>query len=215
MADDIRLKDDVVEDNIPAFTEATGCQLCLKYLSKYTCPRCNVKYCSLECYKSRKHVQCSEMFYKQCVMETLQGDTVDNHEKRKMMEILKRFEQEEKEQSLGEEELELGENLEERLEGLDLDQDTEKIWEKLTQEEKKEFQRAVDDGYIGSLVDTWVPWWISRDTRWVMMGKERYNKTLVDAFVHWWIIKDTGIMDQPRDLVHKYMLSPSVPNAST
>ena len=162
----------VVEDDSPAITDSSGCQLCLKKLSKYTCPRCNVKYCSLECYRSRKHSQCSESFYKQCVMETLQGDTVDDHEKRRMMEMLKRFEQEEKEQNFGEEGPELGENLEERLEGLDLDQDTEKIWEKLTQEEKKEFQRAVDDGYIGSLVDTWVPWWISRDTRWVIMDRE-------------------------------------------
>ena len=105
-------------------------------------------------------------------METLQGDTIDNHEKRKMIEILKRFEQEETEGGLGEEGSELGENLEERLEGLNLDRDTEKIWEKLTQEERREFQRAVDDGYIGSLVDTWVPWWISKDTRWVIMGKD-------------------------------------------
>ena len=169
MAGDIRLKDDVVKDDTPDFTDASGCQLCLKKLSKYTCPRCNVKYCSVECYRSRKHVQCSETFYKQCVMDTLKGDTIDNHEKRKMMEILKRFEQEETEDGITDEGL--GENLEERLEGLNLDQDTEKIWEKLTEEEKREFQRAVDDGYIGSLVDTWVPWWITRDTRWVIMGK--------------------------------------------
>jgi hypothetical protein len=102
-------------------------------------------------------------------MDTLKGDTIDNHEKRKMMEILKRFEQEETEDGITDEGL--GENLEERLEGLNLDRDTEKIWEKLTEEEKREFQRAVDDGYIGSLVDTWVPWWITRDTRWVIMGK--------------------------------------------
>jgi hypothetical protein len=101
-------------------------------------------------------------------MDTLKGDTIDNHEKRKMMEILKRFEQEETEDGITDEGL--GENLEERLEGLNLDRDTEKIWEKLTEEEKREFQRAVDDGYIGSLVDTWVPWWITRDTRWVGNG---------------------------------------------
>ena len=170
MAEDIRLENDEVKNEIPIFSEASGCQLCLKKLSKYTCPRCNVKYCSLECYRSRKHIQCSETFYKKCVMDTLQRDTADSHEKRKMVEILKRFEKKETEENLGDDGLISGEDLEERLEGLNLDKDTEKIWEKLTADEKREFQQAVDDGYIGSLVDTWVPWWITRDSRWVIMG---------------------------------------------
>lgn len=168
MADEVRLKDEVNKDEIPVFMEATGCKLCLKKLSKYTCPRCNVKYCSLDCYRSRKHVECSEKFYKNCVMETLQGDTVDNQEKRKMVEILKRFEKEESEASLEDERFEADENLEERLEGLNLE-DTEKVWAKLTQEERREFQTAVNDGYIGSLVDVWEPWWITRDTRWAAL----------------------------------------------
>lgn len=168
MADEVRLKDEVNKDEIPVFMEATGCKLCLKKLSKYTCPRCNVKYCSLDCYRSRKHVECSEKFYKNCVMETLQGDTVDNQEKRKMVEILKRFEKEESEASLEDERFEADENLEERLEGLNLE-DTEKVWAKLTQEERREFQTAVNDGYIGSLIDVWEPWWITRDTRWAAL----------------------------------------------
>lgn len=168
MADEVRLKDEVNKDEIPVFMEATGCKLCLKKLSKYTCPRCNVKYCSLDCYRSRKHVECSEKFYKNCVMETLQGDTVDNQEKRKMVEILKRFEKEESEASLEDERFEADENLEERLEGLNLE-DTKKVWAKLTQEERREFQTAVNDGYIGSLVDVWEPWWITRDTRWAAL----------------------------------------------
>ena len=171
MVDDIRLND----DDIPAFADGSGCQLCLKKLSKYTCPRCNVKYCSVECYRGRKHVQCSETFYKKCVMDSLQGDTIDNQERRKMMEILKRFEEEEAQVASEEEEDRLGENLEERLEGLNLDCDTEKIWEKLTLEEKKEFQRAVDDGYIRSLIETWVPWWINSNTRYVLMSGGFYQ----------------------------------------
>lgn len=31
---------------------------------KYSCPRCNIKYCSLDCYRSQAHRQCSEAFYK-------------------------------------------------------------------------------------------------------------------------------------------------------
>ena len=45
------------------------CPLCLKQPSKYTCPRCNTRYCSVDCYKSEKHRDCSEIFYKHCFME--------------------------------------------------------------------------------------------------------------------------------------------------
>ena len=170
MAGNIRLKDGENGDDIPAFEETSGCQLCLKNASKYTCPRCNVKYCSLDCYRGRKHVKCSESFYKDCVMDALQGETVDDEGKRRMVEVLKRFKEEETDDGLADDELELGDNLEERLHGLNLDRDTEKVWQSLTDAERKEFQRAVDDGYIGALVDTWVPWWVSRDSRWVIMG---------------------------------------------
>ena len=110
-------------------------------------------------------------------MDSLQGDTIEGHEKRKMMEILKRFEKEEAEESLEDEGFVPGENLEERLEGLNLDRDTEKIWEKLTTDEQREFQQAVDDGFIGSLINTWIPWWITRDSsRWVICCSQRCPK---------------------------------------
>lgn len=35
----------------PWFWPLFGCR-CLLQFSKYTCPRCNVQYCSLDCYKS-------------------------------------------------------------------------------------------------------------------------------------------------------------------
>lgn len=163
----VRLKDNLENEESADFSKFTGCELCLKKVSKYTCPRCNVKYCSLECYRGRNHVKCSEMFYKSCVMESLHGQTVENAEQRKMVEILKRFENEKEKESFDEfgSASFVGENLEERLKGLDLDHDYEKIWEKLTAEEQKEFERALNDGYIGTLVDTWIPWWTAADER--------------------------------------------------
>lgn len=29
------------------------CRVCARQYAKYTCPRCNVRYCSLDCYKAR------------------------------------------------------------------------------------------------------------------------------------------------------------------
>ncbi|KAJ8315934.1 hypothetical protein KUTeg_005948 [Tegillarca granosa] len=49
--------------------EKSFCKICLKDESQYTCPRCNIQYCSVDCYKSEKHVDCSEAFYKDCFME--------------------------------------------------------------------------------------------------------------------------------------------------
>lgn len=62
---------------------------------KYTCPRCNIVYCSLSCYKSQKHIKCSEDFYKQCVQDelssTASGGTNSKEEMRKIYDILKRI----------------------------------------------------------------------------------------------------------------------------
>ena len=39
----------------------------------YTCPKCNAPYCSLKCYRSPDHIQCTEAFYKQCVQEEMKA----------------------------------------------------------------------------------------------------------------------------------------------
>lgn len=44
---------------------------CFKEPQKYCCPRCNIQYCSVGCYKSAKHSQCSESFYKDCVIQEM------------------------------------------------------------------------------------------------------------------------------------------------
>lgn len=56
----------------------------------YTCPRCGIGYCGVECYKSDAHTDCSESFYKQCVEEDLKSQENDPVARQKMMEILKR-----------------------------------------------------------------------------------------------------------------------------
>jgi hypothetical protein len=61
----------------------------------YVCPRCNILYCSLPCYQSELHLNCSEAFYKECVMEDMKCQEIDRISKTKMNEILLRLQRNE------------------------------------------------------------------------------------------------------------------------
>ncbi|XP_036450210.1 zinc finger HIT domain-containing protein 2 [Colossoma macropomum] len=68
------------------------CGLCLSRPSCYTCPRCNIPYCGLPCYRSPAHSACSEEFYKECVSEELKCRSETEEEGRsRMQEILLRL----------------------------------------------------------------------------------------------------------------------------
>ncbi|KAI2659788.1 Zinc finger HIT domain-containing protein 2 [Labeo rohita] len=70
------------------------CGLCLSKPSCYTCPRCNIPYCGLTCYRSQNHTSCSEEFYKESVFQELKSQGVTDEEgKSKMQEILLRLRQ--------------------------------------------------------------------------------------------------------------------------
>lgn len=57
---------------------ASCCAICSVTKSElYICPKCQVKYCSLACYRDEKHQQCSEQFYRQCVESELSGKRTD------------------------------------------------------------------------------------------------------------------------------------------
>ncbi|XP_062341658.1 zinc finger HIT domain-containing protein 2 [Osmerus eperlanus] len=76
-------------DNACVETRRPLCGLCLSQLSCYTCPRCNVPYCSLLCYRSTNHSVCSEEFYKESVMRELKDtNETESQGKRRMQEIL-------------------------------------------------------------------------------------------------------------------------------
>ncbi|KAG9263252.1 zinc finger HIT domain-containing protein 2 [Astyanax mexicanus] len=79
----------------PAGTDMVASRLCGLCLSKsccYTCPRCNVPYCGLSCYRGPAHSACSEEFYKEFVSEELKCSDVTGDEGRaQMQEILLRL----------------------------------------------------------------------------------------------------------------------------
>ncbi|KAM9808438.1 zinc finger HIT domain-containing protein 2 [Syngnathus typhle] len=70
------------------------CMLCKCKPACYTCPRCNLHYCGVACYRSPDHSMCSEEFYKESVLEELGNiGEADQEGKKKMHEILLRLRQ--------------------------------------------------------------------------------------------------------------------------
>ncbi|XP_064649656.1 zinc finger HIT domain-containing protein 2-like [Lineus longissimus] len=177
MAASIRTKNDP-EDFCEKANKNTICKICYKELAKYTCPRCNVRYCSSDCYKSEGHAECSESFYKNCFMDGLQDCEASSDEKQKMMEMLQRVENQDiPDMDDDDEEDEDEIPLEDRLQGLNLDMDTDQVWEKLTEAERKEFQSMVEDGRLGNMMELWEPWWNIKETNLVEeVGKTKSNQ---------------------------------------
>lgn len=150
---------------------------------KYTCPRCNIVYCSVACYQSPVHLQCSEEFYKNCVAEEMamrkqmRSGTLDNipgmsDDMKQMYEILKRMDSTQPDFDISEEELDSDDDdnnegnenpnqsveLSERMNGVDLN-DADAVWGKLTESERKEFGQIIKDEDVTAILPTFNPWW--------------------------------------------------------
>ncbi|KAF9028053.1 hypothetical protein BDZ89DRAFT_1066404 [Hymenopellis radicata] len=120
----------------------------LLQIAKYTCPSCNAPYCSLECFRSPTHGECSEGFYRKEI--TTEGGTAKAEERVKMMEMLKRLEEAPDNNDDDESES----DAEDRFAGVDLD-DTDALWERLTPEERARFLASPFS------VLSFTPWWES------------------------------------------------------
>lgn len=144
-----------------------NCKFCEKTkASLYTCPKCNLNYCSVQCYQSQSHSQCSEQFYRHCVEEELASDksalnVESDGSKKQTLAALKRIqENEENDQEILNEVLDSDdeEDIGSRFDGIDLD-DPNKIWDTLLDSEKLEFQKMVETGEIEKYVPKYIPWW--------------------------------------------------------
>ncbi|KAI9205508.1 uncharacterized protein BJ171DRAFT_500658 [Polychytrium aggregatum] len=146
------------------------CGICQTESSKYVCPRCNLPYCSLGCYKSTNHVACTEEFYKSNVLSELASQKNTEDSAQKMRQILKRFEQSQEDDPLWSDASFLAgkvddgddnddndddeadgddydsEDLSSRFREIDLDNaSVEVILGQLTDSEKQDFQRFMED----------------------------------------------------------------------
>ncbi|EHB04894.1 Zinc finger HIT domain-containing protein 2 [Heterocephalus glaber] len=119
--------------------------------ARYTCPRCNVPYCSLRCY--RTHGTCAEAFYRDQVLGELRGRSASPS---RLAGALRRLRQQRETENVpGETSLSPGPGPG-ALSGL---------WERLTPVEKAAFERLLRQGEAGRLLPPWRPWWWGRRTR--------------------------------------------------
>ncbi|KAH9852166.1 hypothetical protein C2E23DRAFT_868976 [Lenzites betulinus] len=126
------------------------CVICRRQFSRYTCPRCNIPYCSLVCFRSEKHGDCSESFYrKEVELDVKTAPSASVEEKRRMMDLLKRFEEDALDDSPLLEDSDNDEDadgLSQRLKNVDLDSASyEELWEALTPAQREKFLHALND----------------------------------------------------------------------
>lgn len=153
------------------------CLVCRKQFSQYTCPRCNLRYCSLPCYKSHS-ARCLESFNRDNVVAEMRDLSASPDSRKRMMETLKRFHQE------GEADFE---------DGMDLGNDdnidagrsvlSETTVNKiasgeqieltdLSLEEKKAFLQAVASGELSHMIRPWEPWWLNPFAKNISLNKQ-------------------------------------------
>merc|ERR1719324_2204931 len=63
------------------------CGVCQQNQFRYTCPRCEVVYCSLPCYQ-RHGDKCTENFYQRQVQEELSSQRASGEEKKRLEQIV-------------------------------------------------------------------------------------------------------------------------------
>ncbi|KAG8522713.1 Zinc finger HIT domain-containing protein 2 [Galemys pyrenaicus] len=116
--------------------------------ARYICPRCNVPYCSLRCY--RAHGSCAEAFYRDQVLGELRGRHASPS---RLAGALRRLRQQrETEDELEDAGLRPG-PAPGGLSGL---------WERLAPADKAAFERLLSRGEAGRLLPPWRPWWWER-----------------------------------------------------
>ncbi|XP_038280983.1 zinc finger HIT domain-containing protein 2 [Canis lupus baileyi] len=116
--------------------------------ARYTCPRCNVPYCSLRCY--RAHGTCAEDFYRDQVLGELRGRSASPSRLASALRRLRR--QRETEDDPEDAGLRPG----------PAPGGPSRLWELLAPAEKVAFERLLNRGEAGRLLPPWRPWWWGR-----------------------------------------------------
>ncbi|CAO3577344.1 unnamed protein product [Absidia cylindrospora] len=145
------------------------CYICQEKASNYICPRCNLRYCSLACYKDQKHGSCTETFYKDNVMAEMRSMDSDDLNKTSMQKILNKFEAENDQLNAHEQQQSLVRNesdntlktLEQQFEDMDIAKtDASLIWDLLSPQERHDFQALMKmDAWQGLDLPEYEPWW--------------------------------------------------------
>lgn len=136
------------------------------------CPRCNLRYCSLACYKDLQHADCTESFYRDSVTAEIQQRDLDKDSKNKMLEMLKRLEEDNDPNDLldsdDDYEDEDQQELMARFSNIDIENtDPDLLWDLLSDKERGEFEQVLSElektGDWNKLhLPTYQPWWKQR-----------------------------------------------------
>ncbi|XP_067900106.1 zinc finger HIT domain-containing protein 2 [Heterodontus francisci] len=136
----------------PPEREAEACGLCtgtgLRTAARYTCPRCNVPFCSLPCYRGSRHQACAESFYREAVLGELRAEARAGGDegRRSLRESLRRLRDSEDPEP-----------------GPDPQRaSARRLWEALTEQQRRDFQRLLESGEAAAWIKEWRPWWMRR-----------------------------------------------------
>jgi hypothetical protein len=135
-----------------------ACAVCLQHEYRYHCPRCQLPYCSVECYRNHTTTSndsstasdCTEGFYKNRVSSILQLEAKEQQEATRKI-LNRQYE----EQELSEEELY---NVLLALE--QHDENPSELQSMLSPSLRAAFENALHSGQLQELVlEQWHPWW--------------------------------------------------------
>ncbi|KAL3693779.1 hypothetical protein R1sor_007430 [Riccia sorocarpa] len=162
------------------------CKVCQKQFSKYTCPRCNLRYCSLACYKGHS-LRCTESFMRDNVIEEMRDIQATDETKEKTLEMLRRIHFDEAGRSIFEDESFARDEDHEPLDNDDVDVEgsifsertIQRVMEgqvptleELTDTERKHFMRYLATGEGSRLIQPWNPWWLNPLAKTVSVSKQ-------------------------------------------
>lgn len=168
------------------FQRQESCSVCQKNLSRYSCPRCQTPYCSVECYRnhlssgggggSKNHAGgntlCSEEFYKDRISSILELEAKEQKDKthKILQDHYQKLRQGEEGQELSEEDVLLSEQLYDLLELLEGQEEQQQDKDRFFTHEqilnliptalRADFQRDLNNGTIQKMIlKEWFPWW--------------------------------------------------------
>ncbi|CAE8609008.1 unnamed protein product, partial [Polarella glacialis] len=134
------------------------CTVCVRAEARYTCPRCQVAYCSLACYQGHSG-KCTESFFQDQVSEELKSQRATPEERKRLEQVvssLANLDEPTEEETAQDKE----EDNEERLELLAaLAESGELRLDDLSEEEVRCFHSELKRGELGRALGAWEPWW--------------------------------------------------------
>ena len=165
------------------------CSVCHHSISKYTCPKCNLQSCTLECYK-KHNSQCQQKFQSEIIHSSMTGRKADEKTKQKMNQILQNFRQQQQQEEQNNEISGINNDSEHINDSDDDDGDNNELikslidaaninslsLELLTESQRKDFHRAVIDGRLSRYIQQYKPWWTPSTD--LSDGDENDNKWL-------------------------------------